>query len=107
MSFFQEDVTNRNFNILRFKDRYGHDCSIQESSLATEDTIWFGLDKSNPMIMVSDANRLGLPTNGKTTGWMPYDIPNEVHFNTRMHLTREQAMELIPVLRRFVETGEL
>ena len=40
-------VTQRGFTVFSFKDRYDEPCSIQKSSLATEDAIWFGLDKDN------------------------------------------------------------
>jgi hypothetical protein len=101
------DKTGRGFDIGGFIDRYGAKCSIQKSSLATEDAIWFGVDDPNPQIMAYDANRLGLPTNGETTGWVKYEIPKEVLVNTRMHLTREQVAELLPTLQKFVETGEI
>ncbi len=36
--------TARGFRIGTFRDRYGQECSIQESSLAGEYAIWFGVD---------------------------------------------------------------
>jgi hypothetical protein len=63
--------TERGFMRGEFKDRYGKDCSIQESSIATEYCIWLGVD------------------------------------NERMHLTQQMAADLIRLLYRFVETGEL
>jgi len=36
--------TNRGFAVVEFIDRYGVPSSIQKSSLATEDAIWFGID---------------------------------------------------------------
>ena len=99
--------TERGFAIGEFMDRYGAKCSIQKSSLATEDAIWFGVDDPNPLIMAFDANRLGLPTNGETSGWVKYDVPKEVLINTRMHLTRKQVAKLLPVLQKFIETGEI
>ncbi|AJD92041.1 hypothetical protein JMA_27240 [Jeotgalibacillus malaysiensis] len=41
------------------------------------------------------------------TGWVPYHIPEDVSLNTRMHLTREQVEEILPILQSFVETGDL
>lgn len=35
-------ATARGFRIGEFRDRYGQECSIQESSLATENAIWLG-----------------------------------------------------------------
>ena len=65
------ETTNRGFVIGRFTDIYGEKCSIQKSSLATDDAIWLGVDKN------------------------------------RMHLNKEQIAKLLPVLQKFVETGDL
>lgn len=62
-----------------FLDRYGQQCSLQESSHPEETCIWFGVD---------------VDQNG-----------NEV--NKHMHLTRKQVHDLLPILRRFVRTGAL
>lgn len=35
--------TQRGFMLGEFRDLYGQDCSIQESSLATVNAIWFGV----------------------------------------------------------------
>jgi len=37
-------LTDRGFQIINFIDRYDAECSLQKSSLATEDAIWFGCD---------------------------------------------------------------
>ena len=37
--------TERSFRRGEFEDRYGKLCSIQKSSLATEDCIWLGRDQ--------------------------------------------------------------
>ncbi|HKT54522.1 MAG TPA: hypothetical protein VJP88_08715 [Caulobacteraceae bacterium] len=63
--------TSRGFAVAEFRDRYGIQCSIQESSLAGEACLWLGAE------------------------------PN------RMHLTQDMAAALIPLLRRFAETGVL
>jgi hypothetical protein len=83
--------TNRGFAFGEFTDRYDSKCSIQKSSLAFEDCIWLGIEDPNPQIMVTDAVRLGLDTQGKSNGWMPYSIPEKVRINTRMHLTRDMV----------------
>lgn len=98
--------TPRGFDVCGFIDRYGTKCSLQKSSLATEDAIWFGVDDPKPEIMVSDAHKLGIAT-PSNNGWVKFDIPKEVLLSTRMHLTREMVEELLPYLQRFVETGEL
>jgi hypothetical protein len=71
-------TTNRGFALSDFKDRYRQKCSLQKSSLATEDCIWLGVD---------------VDFNGNQ--------------QTRMHLTQEMVANLLPALRVFAETGEL
>jgi len=73
------EKTERGFGTIGFEDRYKQKCSLQESSLATEAAIWFGVD---------------VDLNG-----------NEV--NQRMHLTQLQVQDLLPLLQRFAETGYL
>lgn len=72
--------TQRGFARAEFTDRYGNACSIQKSSLATEDAIWLGCDE-------------GRHVGGQCLA--------------RMHLTQEMVAALLPLLHRFVETGEL
>lgn len=98
--------THRGFAYSEFIDRYGVKCSIQKSSLATEDAIWLGVDDASPKILASKAAELGIKTD-ETTGWVPYPVPKDVLLTTRMHLTQEMARDLLPALQRFVDTGEL
>jgi hypothetical protein len=74
------EKTERGFSRTEFVDRYGSKCSLQKSSLATEDCVWFGVHES----FVKTQNS-----------------------STRMHLTQEMVKELLPFLKRFVKTGEL
>lgn len=76
-------ANDRGFLRGQFKDRYGADCSIQKSSLVTEDCIWLGCDHETIHHVT-----------GQPCG-------------ARMHLTQEMAAELIPMLQHFVDTGEL
>lgn len=75
--------TNRGFIRGDFKDRYGAECSIQESSLAEEYCLWLGCNHET----VHD--KTGQPC------------------GSRMHLTQQMAAGLIPLLSKFVETGRL
>jgi len=100
-------TTQRGFDLNEFIDRSGCACSVQKSSLATEDAIWFGVNDSDPKIMATDAMKQGLPTGGKTCGWVPYEVPKEVLMNTHMQLTQDQVKDLLPILQHFAETGEL
>ena len=79
-----------------FKDRYGLKCTLQKSSLATEDCIWLG---------VHDADLKFFPGDG--TGWHPYVLPPGVSAFSRMHLTRKMVADLLPALKHFVKTGNL
>jgi hypothetical protein len=72
--------TNRGFAVTVFKDLYGVQCSLQKSSLATDDVIWFGCDE-------------GTHHQGQCMA--------------RMHLNQKQVAALLPALQHFVDTGEL
>ena len=54
--------TNRGFGLFEFKDRYGRRCSLQDSSLASEPAIWFGIDNANPQVCK------------KGRGWVPFFV---------------------------------
>jgi hypothetical protein len=101
-----ETVTDRGFALIRFVDLYGQPCSLQESSLATKEAIWLGVDDARPKVLHGDAKRLGIDTQA-SFGWVDYPLPPEVECITRMHLTRAQVAQLLPVLERFVRTGEV
>lgn len=87
--------TPRGFAVAEFKDHYGVKCSVQKSSLATENAIWIGCDEADPRVLVQGQ------------GWKPYAVPEDVLLNTRMHLTQAEVAKLLPVLQRFVDTGEV
>lgn len=76
-------ATGRGFIRGEFSDRYGAACSIQESSLATEDCIWLGCEHET----VDHVTNKGA--------------------GARMHLTQAIAADLIPLLQTFVATGRL
>ena len=96
----KRSTTGRGFALIEFTDLYNAKCSLQKSSLATEDAIWLGIDDAEPKIMASKTPQGG-------TGWVPYHMPNDVLLTTRMHLDREQAKELVEALTVFIETGDL
>lgn len=92
--------TERGFAYINFKDAYGTECNIQKSSLATEDAIWIG------------AKDIGLKKFIPYQGWQDVEIKSDPHgisyvANNRMHLTRDDVAALLPILQRFVETGDL
>ena len=87
--------TQRGFTVIEFTDRYGKSCSLQKSSLGTEYAIWLGIDDAEPRILIE----------GK--GWTPVKFPENTLFTTRMHLTQKDVKKLLPLLQKFVETGEI
>jgi len=87
--------TNRGFGLIEFVDRYGAKCSLQKSSIATEDCIWLGVDDPDPKEFVPGR------------GWLEVRLPNGVHLTTRMHLSQKLARQLLPHLSKFAETGEI
>lgn len=99
-------VNGRGFHHLEFKDLYGIGCSIQKSSLATDDAIWFGVNDADPKILASDVNQIN-PETGEISGWVKYPVDERVMFHTRMHLSREQVLQLLPILTKFAATGDL
>src|SRR5687768_5576870 len=100
------EFTVRGFPTAKFTDFYEKKCSIQLSSLADERCIWLGIDDPEPKIMARDAASHGIETS-KNVGWVPYPIPEAVQVVTRMHLSIDQVKALLPVLQRFVETGDI
>lgn len=52
--------TERGFAFGKFKDRYGVECSLQKSSLATEDCIWLGVHE-NRMHLTQEMAAMLLP----------------------------------------------
>ncbi|OWZ90396.1 hypothetical protein B9J07_27815 [Sinorhizobium sp. LM21] len=89
------ETTARGFTKASFTDRYGEKCSLQKSSLATEDAIWFGIDDPKPLILVQNE------------GWKEAPLPEGASIGGRMHLTQDQVKALLPALTHFAETGEL
>jgi len=85
----KDTKTQRGFEITEFEDTYGAKCSLQMSSSAMENKIWFGVNDADPQIMASLAHQHGIEVKGEVSGWVEYPIPNEVSLNTRMHLNVE------------------
>lgn len=94
------EKTLRGFDITEFIDRYGQKCSLQKSSLAFEDCIWFGITNPIPQVMASKIIDGGV-------GWADVPVHKDIQISGRMHLTREMVAEMLPYLQKFVETGQL
>ncbi|MFN3802171.1 hypothetical protein [Belliella pelovolcani] len=91
------EKNQRGFESGKFTDLYGEKCSVQKSSLATDDAIWIGIDK--PKLTVFENEQMGK--------YLVTEMPKNFSVSSRMHLNREQVAELLPILQKFVETGKL
>ena len=78
LSTLNKKLTERGFGFYEFKDKYGQECSLQDSSLASEPAVWLGVD---------------------------IDLKGD-EIQNRMHLTQEQVKALLPILTYFAETGD-
>lgn len=106
--------TARGFVFATFTDLFGAKCSIQKSSVATEDCIWLGVHNPDASVMSADAPGDSMTVklelydgSTDTTGWKRLALPPAVLVGGRMHLSRDMVAELLPVLQHFVATGEL
>lgn len=97
-------VTCRGFSILKFKDRFGEECRLQKSSLATEECIWFGVCPKQ--ISVRREDEIGWRTFTEAQLKQALD-GDSVSLPGAMHLTQAHVKKLLPLLTRFAETGEL
>lgn len=87
--------TERGFDLVEFEDSNEVECSLQKSSVATDDLVWLG------------CSTIGLKRFAPG-GWIDVDLDDGSYIaNTRIHLSRDQVAELLPILTRFVETGNL
>lgn len=98
--------TSRGFALYEFKDANGQGCTLQKSSAAQQDLIWLGCDDIPPKIMASQAAKHGVETK-ETTGWIDYPLPEGCLLTSRMHLSKKQAIWLLPKLIKFILRGEV
>ena len=115
ISYTSKDVpkmkfTERGFSRVEFTDRYGEGCSLQKSSLAFEDAIWFGVD--NPKLMEfypapRETDEAWFDVTEEAMEKLKHRPQNEISLHGRMHLTRDMVKVLLPYLYNFVKTGEL
>jgi hypothetical protein len=81
-----ETETRRGATRVLFKDLYGQDCSLQESSLASAPALWLGVepDQVQRNLQAHPGSEL----------------------RSRMHLTEEGVANLLPYLLMFLAQGE-
>lgn len=83
----------RGFAYIEFEDTHGNQCSLQKSSAALYDAIWFGIADPEINVMIDG-------------GWKRLAIPEGAVVNSRMHITQKQLREILPLLQHFADTGE-
>lgn len=92
----QIQYTSRGFAFAEFEDEHRNRCTIQKSSLVEPECIWLGCTTLNVQAFFPG------------DGWKEVAMPEGDYIaNNRMHLTQAQVAELLPLLQRFVETGEI
>jgi hypothetical protein len=107
MTTLELSKTARGFGLGEFKDAEGVDCSIQDSSLATQAAIWFGVVKANPQKM-EDGKLVPVEPPVKPIpihGWP--GLTHDILYNTRMHLTIRHVKTLIRNFEKFLETKQV
>lgn len=87
--------TGRGFKFVEFQDTHGTPCNIQKSSSAMEECIWIGADNLDPKELIPGQ------------GWTKITSEYPMVGNNRIHLSREKVAELLPILHRFVDKGDL
>lgn len=92
LTTLEKETTGRGFGIYHFHDLNGEHCTLQDSSVATESVIWFGVH--DPEVQVFKK------------GWQDVPLPDDVLITGRMHLTQDMVKGLLPILTHFAETGE-
>lgn len=102
------ETTNRGFEIVNFSDHNGVECSLQQSSAIDisasneldhpgSSLLWLGCNNAEPKYFVPNGN----------PSWRPVEMPETYVANTRMHLNRQQVIELVTHLQTWLETGSL
>ena len=90
--------TQRGFGRYNFVDDYGAECSLQRSSSGVR--IWLGCNDIGL--------RVGYPWRDVSEEELKTLLKaKELVSNSRMHLNVEQVKALLPMLQKFVETGDI
>lgn len=100
--------TKRGFGRIEFKDYEGIECSLQQSSLATTNAIWLGMNKPEikefyPIPRETEESWFDV----EDLSPLKHRPQNEIITYSRMHLTQKQVKRLLPHLIAFAETGSI
>jgi hypothetical protein len=86
------EETRKNFQVINFHDRYGTQCSLQQSSI---------FDDAHTQQPGATAIWLGVDFQGR-----PHDGVFDAANTTRMHLDRKQVQQLVAVLEMWLQCGK-
>lgn len=99
--------TSRGFGKGKFTDAVGVACSIQDSSLATEAAIWFGVEEANPQRWEGDKLApVEPPVKPIPISRYP-GATHDILYNTRMHLTIRHVKTLIRNFEKFLVSKDV
>jgi hypothetical protein len=88
-----------------FKDNYGADCSLQESSACAEEGyIWFGMHDPELKYFIPNVGWFDV-TKEDFTSFLPKGA--QPLLSSRMHLNQSKMENLLPALMFFVKHGNL
>jgi hypothetical protein len=94
----EKTYTQRGFGRYDFVDDYGAECSLQLSSSGIR--VWLGCNDIGL--------RAGYPWREVSEEELKTALKvEELVSNNRMHLSVEQVKVLLPMLQKFVETGDI
>lgn len=79
--------TSRGFTRVSFKDHYDRDCTLQESSMVSQPAVWLGVEADQIL---------------RDMAAHPGSEPR-----SRMHLSEEGVVNLLPHLLKFLAEGEI
>lgn len=88
--------TERGFDFYSFTDANGERCTLQKSSSGNDELVWLGVE--GKVLRSSGIEGVGM---------IPVPLNEEFLVIARMHLNREMARKLLPMLQNFVEIGEM
>lgn len=99
---------SRGFNFVNFTDANGEACSVQRSSSMNEPLIWLGVGDVKLKVLVRNEGWKTFSEEdlAEKFGTVMEPCPH-VLMGGRMHLNRKQVKNLLPILKKFVETGEI
>ena len=93
----RETIDNRGLKVIEFRDICDIEFSIKK---CPNELLQININDSEPSILKYD------PDDNREE-WIDYSIPEDTYVNIKIHLSKEQVKEIIPILCNYAYTGEL